>query len=143
MVEDLATELEPQLAGEERRELILIVDDDEVQAETLAHCLQRQGFRTEVRTEGKAAMQWALRHQPDLVVLDLRLPDVYGLEVCEHLVDSPRTCGTPVIIVSGVEQPDLVRQCRAAGSTYFLHKPYDPNALLSLIRCALDAHLDG
>jgi CheY-like chemotaxis protein len=143
MFDDIATL--PQTCEEvsQPRQSILIVDDDASQAETLAHCLERQGFDTVVAHQGQPALEWAHHHLPDLVVLDLRLPDVSGLEVCENLVDSPQTSDIPVIVVSGVEQPDVVRQCRAAGSTYFLHKPFDPNALLSLIHCALYRGLES
>ena len=53
-------------------------------------------------------------------------------------MDSSETWDIPVIIVSGRDEPDIVRQCRAAGCRFFVHKPYDPNALLILIRQALD-----
>jgi CheY-like chemotaxis protein len=70
--------------------------------------------------------------------LDLRLPDSDGLTVCQKLVDSPETCGIPVIIVSGMEHPEILRRCRAAGCHFYVRKPYDPNALLVLIRQAID-----
>jgi CheY-like chemotaxis protein len=80
----------------------------------------------------------AQNERPDLVILDLRLPDIDGLEVCERLADSPDTCGIPIIILSGMERPDIVRRSRAAGCTFFVRKPYDPNALLALIQHSLD-----
>ncbi len=71
-------------------------------------------------------------------MLDLRLPDADGFEVCQQLADSPETCAIPVIILSGLEEPDILRRCRAAGCQFFLRKPYDPNALLTLIRQSID-----
>jgi two-component system, OmpR family, alkaline phosphatase synthesis response regulator PhoP len=87
--------------------------------------------------EGRSGLSLARQRRPDLVLLDLGLPDVHGLEVCEQLVDSPETCGIPIIIVSGLDEPDVVRSARSAGCEYFLRKPYDPNALLTLIQHAL------
>jgi CheY-like chemotaxis protein len=87
---------------------------------------------------GKAGLAKAKSHTPSLVVLDLGLPDIDGLRVCEQLADSPETCSVPIIILSGKDQPGLVRRCRAAGCHYFLRKPYDPNALLVLIRQAIN-----
>jgi DNA-binding response OmpR family regulator len=84
-----------------------------------------------------AGRNLARRERPDLVVLDLRLPDGNGFDVCADLVDSPETCDIPVIIVSGLERGDIVRTARKAGCHFFVRKPYDPNALLTLIEHAL------
>lgn len=137
MSHELATELESLDEKLEQRPCILIVDDDQEQADTLAHCLQRQGFDAMVTLEGLPGLEWAARHHPDLVLLDLRLPDSSGLTICEQLVDSPETCDIPVIVVSGVEREDIVRRCRSAGCRYYVRKPYDPNVLLTLIQDAL------
>ena len=79
---------------------------------------------------------------PDLVLLDLRLPDATGFEVCEDLADSPCTCGTPIIILSAMEGPDIVRQARRVGCEFYVRKPYDPNVLLTLIEHALQQERD-
>ena len=88
-------------------------------------------------SDGCSGLSLARRETPALVLLDLGLPDVDGLTVCRELADSPETCGIPIIVLTGREERDLVRRSRAAGCHYFLHKPYDPNALLTLIRQAL------
>lgn len=119
------------------RRSVLIVDDDAAAADVLSLRLTRQGFRTRVLECGAAALEAAERDQPDLILLDLRLPDLTGFEVCERLVDDESTSEIPVIILSGMEQPDIIRRCRAAGCKFFLHKPYDPNALLALIEQTL------
>jgi CheY-like chemotaxis protein len=80
----------------------------------------------------------AQAEKPDLVLLDLGLPDVDGFELCQQLVDDETTCEIPIIILSGMENSDIVRRCRAAGCRYFVHKPYDPNALLTLIQQAIE-----
>ena len=93
--------------------------------------------------DGHRGLRLARERLPDLVLLDLRLPDVDGFEICEELTDSPDTCHIPIIIVSGLDQPDVVRTARAAGCEFFIGKPYDPNALLTLIEHALTRDLDG
>jgi CheY-like chemotaxis protein len=72
-----------------------------------------------------------------LILLDLRLPDADGFSVCQELADSSETCAIPVIILSGMERPDIIRRSRAAGCQYFVRKPYDPNALLILVQHAI------
>jgi DNA-binding response OmpR family regulator len=116
---------------------ILIIDDEEAAAEVLAMGLQKQGFRTLTASSGTAGLALAQSHHPDLVILDICLPDLNGLAVCESLADSPATCTIPVIIISGLGETDIVRRARAAGCHYFLHKPYDPNVLLLAVRQSL------
>ncbi len=79
----------------------------------------------------------AREQQPDCILLDLGLPDVDGFELCQQLVDSEATCDIPVIVVSGMDRPNIIRRCRAAGCHYYVRKPYDPNALLALIHRAI------
>ncbi len=127
----------PQEVTSQRRPTILIVDDDDALAEVLSRRLQQQGFDTTTADSGASGLSGARSEHPVLIVLDLRLPDMNGLEVCEELADSTDTCEIPVIILSGMEQPDLLRRCRSAGCYYFVSKPYDPNALLTLIHQAI------
>jgi two-component system alkaline phosphatase synthesis response regulator PhoP len=119
-------------------EKILIVDDDQSIVEVLSHRLSTQGFEPLAAHSGSHGLQRAREERPSLILLDLRLPDTDGLTVCQELVDSADTWDIPVIIVTGRNDPDIVRQCRAAGCRFFVHKPYDPNALLILIRQALE-----
>lgn len=116
---------------------ILLVDDDATMVEVLRHRLSSLGFRIQSATSGAEGLEMVRARRPDLVLLDLQLPDVDGLSVCQQLCDDPETCTIPVIILSGLERPDIVRRARAAGCHYFLHKPYDPSALLILIEHTL------
>ena len=117
---------------------VLIVDDDHSQAEVLAYRLARQGYETLTANTGRSGLQLAIDQLPSLVLLDLRLPDMDGLNICQELTDDGRTCGIPVIILSGMERPDIIRRSRAAGCHYYVRKPYDPNALLLLVQSAID-----
>ncbi len=117
---------------------ILIVEDDETLSEPLAYRLRSQGYEVSVAATGQDGWQLAVSERPDLILLDLRLPDTDGFTLCGEFADHSDTCHIPVIILSGMERPDIIRRCRAVGSQYFVRKPYDPNALLVLIRNALD-----
>ncbi len=142
MIQDAFAQLQPAQSGTDRRQSILIVDDDQPQVEALSHRLQKQGFLTVLAFEGRTGLNKAREHRPDLVLLDLRLPDLDGFTVCEELVDSPDTCDIPIIIVSGSDRSDVVRSSRAAGCEFFVRKPYDPNVLLTLIEHALKRDYD-
>lgn len=120
-----------------RQQVKILIIDDRAQAHLLAQRLGRQGFATVWADSGRAGLALARSERPKLVLLDLRLPDADGLEICSQLVDDPATCGIPVLVLSADDRPDIVRRCRAAGCLFFLRKPYDPNVLLLLIRHAL------
>lgn len=117
---------------------VLIVDDDEAATDVLCVRLNRQGFETAVAENGQLARALVRTEKPSVILLDLRLPDVDGFELCEELVDDVETCDIPIIILSGLERPDVLRKSRAAGCHYYVRKPYDPNALLTLIQQAID-----
>ena len=116
---------------------ILIVDSDVEQAETLADRLEQQGFRALSAVSGEAALELVKRQRPHLVVMDVRLADMDGMRVCQQLADNSATCGIPIILLSRMTRPDIIRCSRAAGCEYYVRKPYDPNALLTLIQHSL------
>ena len=124
-----------RLAGRPKR--VLIVDDDESIRDVLAHRLDRQGYETICAETGQQGLALARTDHPDLIVLDLRLPDIDGFAVSQDLDEDPNTCHIPVIVLSGMERPDIIRRARMSGCTYFVRKPYDPNALLVLIEHAM------
>jgi CheY-like chemotaxis protein len=128
---------QPRAVAPIRRRRILIIDDDDAMVDVLGQRLGRQGFETLVATSGEEGLAMARHRRPDLVLLDLRLPDADGFSVCQELADSSDTCSIPVIILSGMERPDIIRRSRAAGCQYFVRKPYDPNALLILVQHAI------
>ncbi|MDA7978545.1 MAG: response regulator [Pirellulales bacterium] len=116
---------------------ILLVDHDPRALESLSASLSRQGFTVATAGDGAAAMRMASCQPTQLIVLDANLPDADGLSVCEHLTDDSSTNEIPVIVLSSESDPSIVRRARAAGCTYFLRKPFDPNVLLVLIENSL------
>ena len=133
MVEEILVQPCSTQARVHKPRTILIVDDDQDQTDVLATRLTRQGFRPISASCGQRGLELAYEHRPDLILLDLRLPDGDGLSVCKQLGDDPATSAIPIIILSGMERPDIIRRSRAAGCQYYVRKPYDPNALLLII----------
>jgi len=138
MVSEIVEKPEPTPPATEQRPTILIVDDDPVLVESLSRGLNRQGFDTLSADSGKEGLARTRSEHPALIVLDLLLPDMDGFEICRELDEASDTCGIPVIILSGMERPDIIRRSRAVGCQYFVRKPCDPNALLVLIRQAIN-----
>jgi DNA-binding response OmpR family regulator len=102
----------------------LIVEDERDTAELLAEILRRRGFEPTVLLEGKPAVTWTLQHQPDLILLDLMLPDIDGYEICEDLKLDRLTNLIPIIMVTARDQrQDMVRGLQV-GANYYLTKPF-------------------
>ena len=121
---------------------ILIVEDESTVAEVLSIYLTRQGFSAIQAGSGRRGLELARLHRPHLVLLDLRLPDINGFQVCQGLEDDLVTRNIPVIMLSGMQRPDIIRRSRAAGCHFYVRKPYDPNALLILIQQAIGEGAD-
>ncbi len=119
--------------------LILCVDDDPAARYALTRTLQRAGFRTLEAGTGTEALQ-KMAERPDLVVLDVRLPDIDGFAVCQRIKSDPRTASTPVLQISAafVEVEDRTRGLELGADAY-LTQPLAPPELIAAIRALLRA----
>ncbi|MDA7663056.1 response regulator [Pirellulaceae bacterium] len=135
----LETELEESLLTD--KPTVLIIDDDQDQVGVLRYHLSQQGFEVLAAHSGSDGMRLLKAEMPNIVLLDIELPDATGFELCERIADDPETFQIPVIFVSGVERNDVLKRARAAGCAYYVRKPYDPNALLVLIKQTLNENL--
>jgi two-component system, cell cycle response regulator DivK len=116
-----------------RKPLVLIVDDAEDNREGYAEYLQFHGFRTQQAATGGEALAKARQEHPDVVLLDLRLPDVDGAEVTRRLRASWRR-QTPIIALSACVFGSDVANALSSGCTAFLCKPCLPDTVLEEIR---------
>ena len=130
-------DVDPCAVIEKAPDHILVIDDDESQVTALSHSLMSLGYRVSVASTCADGIRIAYSDRPDLVLLDIKLPDGDGLDMCSKFNDDPETADVPVIVVSGSDRPDIVRQARSVGCHYFVRKPYDPNALLILAQNAI------
>lgn len=121
----------------EESKQILIVDDDCVQNEILEFCFRKNGYESVIATCGESGLAKAKEIRPDLILLDIEMPGMSGLDVCRHLMDNTNTCEIPIIILSGHDRDEVVRDARSAGCHFFIRKPFDPNALLTLVQAAM------
>ena len=113
---------------------ILIVDDDADNRNLMGEFLGRHGYETMMADDGQAALQQFEQFEPDLVLLDVIMPSVGGLEVCSRLKANPVSRLTPVVLVTGLSaKEDRVRGLEV-GADDFLTKPLDPSELLARIR---------
>jgi CheY-like chemotaxis protein len=113
--------------------LILHVDDDEATRYAVARMLERAGHRVIPAADGAAALR-LLDAGPDLVLLDIRLPDTTGFELCRHVRSRPGTARLPVAFLSARYFADEDEAYgRAVGGDAFLVHPVDPAALLQTV----------
>lgn len=79
---------------------VLIIEDEKDLAELLAFNLEKEGYLASSLHDGKLGLEWAIRNQPDLILLDLMLPGLLGTEVCKALRKEPRTSRIPIIMIT-------------------------------------------
>ncbi|MDZ7968684.1 MAG: CHASE2 domain-containing protein [Nostoc sp. DedSLP03] len=116
---------------------ILIVDDDRNHCSMLTNLLQEIGCRTLEATDGKHGLQVAIEHNPDVILLDLAMPNMDGFELMVHLQANPKTCSIPIIVSSASVFESNRQRSLEAGATAFLPKPLQIDELLNRLRSLL------
>lgn len=114
---------------EKHKPKILIVDDESTVTETLQVVLELRGYKILTTDNGKTALDLLFRHKPDLVILDLMLPEVDGLALLQRMRENKHLAKTPVIIITVVTQgSDLADGFwqNAVQTEGFVTKPFDP-----------------
>jgi DNA-binding response OmpR family regulator len=119
---------------EKKRQQILVIEDDEPLAHLLKLHLETEGYTVHTETRGSRGLNYAAENPLDLVILDLRLPDVSGFQVCKELRRIHRPWNLPILMLTALNEP--VDQLRgfAHGADAYLTKPYEPDELMQTIR---------
>jgi two-component system phosphate regulon response regulator PhoB len=119
------------------RAKILIVDDDEDTRELIAYNLVKEGYLTKGVSTGEQAVEEARNHPSDLIILDLMLPGIDGLEVCRILKRNDITADIPIIILTAKGGEADVVTGLELGADDYVTKPFSPRVLLARIRAVL------
>ena len=120
------------------RKKILIVDDDRQVSLALSIRLKAADYDVDVAGDGESGLQKLAARAPDVVLLDMRMPGIDGLEVMRQMKRDPRLAGVPVIFVSANAQETAKRAALNAGGKFFLEKPFESRALLEVIQRVLE-----
>lgn len=124
----------PTDALEDGKRKVLIVDDDEDLVELMVDVFARDGrFDYKTANNGFGAGMLVKEFRPDLVVLDVMLPDINGKEVCQRVRSDPTMSSVKIICISGMVEQDKIADLRLAGADDFMNKPFAVDQLLD--RC--------
>ncbi len=112
---------------------ILICEDEEIMLTALEFRLRKQGFEVLLAENGKIALEKIKAEKPDLIVADIMMPFITGLELIEFIRKDMRSA-LPIIVISALEHEDIVLEAFRLGATDFITKPFKPNELVLRIK---------
>ena len=113
---------------------ILYVEDNEMNRKIVRDLLKRTTYKLIEAHDGEAGVAKAIEARPDLVLMDIQLPKLSGLDATRKLRADPATANTPIIAITSFALSGDDQKAKEAGATAYLAKPYSPFDLLSLIR---------
>lgn len=130
----LKATLQKILRPSDQPKTILIVDDEEDTLQLLRERLTQEGFQTIEATNGKDALEKAALSSPDLILLDIMMPEVSGWDVMEQLQQSQETASIPVVVLSAVRSPEDLERGHKMGAKTYLTKPFEIKELVAEVR---------
>ena len=122
------------------RQDILVVDDTLANLQVLTDILKEQGYRVRPASSGSLALRSVAAELPDLILLDIKMPDMDGYEVCRHLKADEHSCKIPVIFISALTGTAQKIEGFKAGGVDFISKPFEPEEVLARVRTHLQLY---
>lgn len=116
---------------------ILAIDDENDVLLIIKTALNGEGYDVLTASNGYDGLALAEDHQPDLILLDLRMPEMDGMEVLQQLRNNEKTQNLAVIILTGISDKRKIREALDKGITYYIVKPFECQDLISKINLAL------
>jgi len=113
---------------------ILYVEDNEMNRKIVRDLLKRTSYQVIEAFDGEAGVAAALEHRPGLILMDIQLPKISGMEAMRRLRAEAATANTPIVAITSFALSGDEQKAKDAGATAYLAKPYSPFDLLNLIR---------
>lgn len=113
---------------------VLIVDDEPRITFALMTRLEASGFKVFHAINGLAGVEAAALHEPDAIILDVRMPDIDGFDTCRRIKRIERLSKTPVLFLSANPQDETKRQAMLAGGSAFMSKPYEASEIVESLQ---------
>jgi two-component system cell cycle response regulator DivK len=113
---------------------ILYVEDNELNRRIVRDLLKRTSYRLLEAVDGESSLEIVRREHPDLILMDIQLPRLSGIEVTRTLRSEPTSANTPIVAITSFALSGDEQRAKEAGATAYMAKPYSPRDLLALIR---------
>ncbi|MBA2445682.1 MAG: response regulator [Nocardioidaceae bacterium] len=118
----------------DRPSRVLVVDDDMVIRQLIGINLELEGFEVHLAADGEEALKQAVELMPDVIVLDVMMPRLDGLEVARRLRADPQTAGIRLVLVSARAQAVDLQRGEDMGADAYVTKPFEPDDLVGVVR---------
>lgn len=118
--------------------LILVVDDVKMNLQVMANILDHEGYEVTLVSNGYQALERVYSAQPDLILLDLMMPEISGLEVCEKIQADPDLADIPIIFLSASQEQEHLLEAFEKGAVDYVTKPFNTAELLARVKMHLE-----
>lgn len=112
-----------------REQTVLVVEDEQETLWTVEKVMEKVGYTTLSARTGADGIQKAVKYRPNAILLDVRLPDMTGFEVCKALKSRPETSDINIILVTGLDRAEVMSQAPKVGANFYIPKPFFPDDL--------------
>jgi len=117
-----------------KKKQILVVDDEPSWLKSTAHVLRKEGYQVKAVQSAAEALVLLLKYRPDLIVSDLRMPDMNGFDLLDKIRHLPKISSTPVVFFSAIDDFHAKKVARELGATACILKPYDESELVTVLK---------
>jgi CheY-like chemotaxis protein len=117
-----------------KKKQILVVDDEPAWLKSVSHVLRKEGYQVKAVGTATEALALLAKYNPDLIVSDLRMPDMNGFDLLDKIKHLPKISSTPVVFFSAIDDYHAKKVARELGATACLLKPYDEHDLFSVLK---------
>lgn len=121
-----------------KNQVILVIEDEPGQRLAIQRILEKQGYKIVLAENGVQGLSMARSRKPDMILLDVVMPDLSGSEVCRQLKEDPSTKNIPIIFLTSRSSPDEVVEQFGLGADMHLAKPIDARELITQIQISFD-----
>jgi DNA-binding response OmpR family regulator len=121
------------MSSSPRRQRVLVIEDDRVTREVLETILDLEEFDVVSVPDGEHALEFVHETEPDVVLLDVRLPNLGGFDICRQIKDDPSTNGVAVVLLTACDDEESRAAGQDAGCDLYMTKPFSPRRLIEEI----------
>ena len=136
----MSINLDIQNESTQVRSEVLIVEDTQASLALLSNLMQKAGYSVRQAQDGQLALATVQNRQPDIILLDIRMPGLDGFEVCRQLKANPATASIPIIFLSALDDTEARLQGLRLGAVDYIVKPYEADEVLLRVKTQLELH---